>query len=128
MVGTTTHPLFVSPTLTHGYPCKEKTQTNNTITKEIITMTMITRTKLGYEVTAMVANLDTKALEETKVYTAKVAEKKLEKEVIKNLPENLKFVSIVSYTDCNKLFGLDETTFMSLATELDAKTRKPINA
>lgn len=89
-------------------------------------MTMITRTKLGYEVTAMVANLDTKALEETKVYTAKVTDRKLEKEVIKNLPENLKFVSIVSYTDCNKLFGLDEATFMALATELDAKTRKPI--
>ena len=56
----------------------------------------------------------------------KVDEKKIQKELEKVLPENLKFVSTIESKEVEKLYGLDEAIFMDNAVELDPKTRKPL--
>lgn len=89
---------------------------------------LVTRTKLGLEVKVKVANLTTNAVEDYTAYIGKVDSKKIDKEVAKVLPENLKFVATISVAECNKLFGVEESKFMEMAIELDPVTRKPLNA
>lgn len=89
---------------------------------------LVTRTKLGLEVQCLVADVKENTLKDYTAYIGKVDSKKVEKEVKKVLPEDIKFVSVKAVTECNKLFGLDEAKFMELAIELDPKTRKPLNA
>ena len=87
---------------------------------------LITRTKLSLEVTVMVANTDTKAVETITKVIPKVDEKKIQKELEKVLPANLKFVAVESTKEVEKLYGLEEAVFMDNAVELDPKTRKPL--
>ena len=87
---------------------------------------LITRSKASYEVAVMVANTDTKAVETITKVIPKVDDKKLQKEIEKVLPSNLKFVAVESKTEVEKLYGLDEAVFMDMAVELDPKTRKPL--
>lgn len=87
---------------------------------------LITRSKVSLEVKVMVANTETKTVEEITKVIPKVDEKKIQKELEKVLPENLKFVSTIESKEVEKLYGLDEAIFMDNAVELDPKTRKPI--
>ena len=87
---------------------------------------LITRSKVSLEVKVMVANTETKTVEEITKVIPKVDEKKIQKELEKVLPENLKFVSTIEAKEVEKLYGLDEAIFMDNAVELDPKTRKPI--
>lgn len=87
---------------------------------------LITRSKESLKLTVMVANTGTKAVETITKVIPKVDEKKIQKEVEKVLPENLKFVAVESSEAVTKLYGLDETVFMDNAIELDPVTRKPI--
>lgn len=87
---------------------------------------LITRSKESLELKVMVANTDTKAVESITKVIPKVDEKKIQKEVEKTLPENLKFVAVESSTPVVKLYGLDEAQFMDMAIELDPVTRKPL--
>ena len=86
---------------------------------------LITRSKESLELTVMVANTDTKAVETITKTIPKVDEKKIQKEVEKTLPENLKFVAVESSKEVTKLYGLDEAIYMEHAIELDPVTRKP---
>ena len=88
----------------------------------------ITRAKVVLIVIAMVANTQTKTVETKEFKIPKVDDKKIQKEIEKQLPENLKFVAVESKTEAKKLFGLDEAEFMAHAIELDPKTRKPLKA
>lgn len=87
---------------------------------------LITRTKVSLEVTVMVANTETKAVETITKVIPKVDEKKIQKEIEKVLPTNLKYVAVESTKEVEKLFGLDETIYMEHAIELDPVTRKPL--
>lgn len=87
---------------------------------------LITRSKESLELKVMVANTDTKTVESITKVIPKVDEKKIQKEVEKTLPENLKFVAVESSTPVVKLYGLDEAQFMDMAIELDSVTRKPL--
>ena len=87
---------------------------------------LITRSKESLELTVMVANTETKAVETIKKVIPKVDEKKIQKEVEKTLPSNLKFVAVESSTPVTKLYGLDEAVYMEHAVELDPTTRKPL--
>ena len=87
---------------------------------------LITRRKESLELTVMVENTETKAVETIKNVIPKVDEKKIQKEVEKTLPANLKFVAVESSTPVTKLYGLDEAVYMEHAVELDPTTRKPL--
>ena len=88
---------------------------------------LITRSKASLKLTVMVANTDTKAVETITKVIPKVDEKKIQKEVEKTLPDNLKFVAVESKEDVTKLYGLDEAKFLAEAIELDPVTRKPLD-
>lgn len=89
---------------------------------------MITRTTISLTAKALVANLDTSKVEEQTFNIPKVKENKVQKEIEKILPANLKFVSIVSLADKETLYGIEESVFLQNAVELDPVTRKPIKA
>ena len=86
----------------------------------------VTRSKESLEVKVMVANTETKTVEEITKVIPKVDEKKIQKELEKILPENLKFVSTIETKEVKKLYGVDETIYMEHAIELDPETRKPL--
>lgn len=52
--------------------------------------------------------------------------KKLNKAVVKTLAEGEVLIRIESVEVIHKLFGMELSQFLSLATELDPTTRKPI--
>ena len=87
---------------------------------------LITRTKTSLVVKAMVANTETKVVESKEFTIPKVDDKKIQKELEKVLPENLKFVAVESKVEKEILYGLEEAVYMQHAVELDPKTRKPI--
>ena len=88
----------------------------------------ITRAKLTLTVEAMVANTETETIVTKTFSIPKVEDKKIQKEIEKQLPEHLKFVAVKSKSEAHKLFGLDEAIFMKYAIELDPETRKPLKA
>lgn len=55
-------------------------------------------------------------------------DRKLEKQIVKNWSDsNRKFIEIVDVHDSSKCYGCTTEQFLSIATELDPKTRQPIN-
>lgn len=91
-------------------------------------MSLITRTTITLNVKALVANLDTNKVEEQTFNIPKVKENKIQKEIEKILPANLKFVSVVSAEDKETLYGIEESVFLQNAIELDPVTRRPLKA
>jgi hypothetical protein len=46
------------------------------------------------------------------------------KAIKKALPETLIVIKVEAVEECNKLYGMDTSKFMEIATELDPVTRK----
>lgn len=88
---------------------------------------MVTRTVVSTKVTAMVANIEAKTLEEKIISVVGTFEdeSKLMKGIAKT--HGLTVCAIIKTEVVETLYGLDENQFMSMAVELDPTTRKPIN-
>lgn len=88
---------------------------------------MVTRTVVSTKATCMVANLESKTLEEVTVSIAGTYddENKLIKAIKK--AHGITVCAIVKSIVFETLYGLEENQFMSMAVELDPTTRKPIN-
>ena len=90
---------------------------------------MVTRTVIGTKATVKVVNNETDELSRVEVNLPKsyeLEDPKLNKEVKKQLADNLVIVKIEKVEAVNKLFGLDTAKFMELAIALDPETRKPL--
>lgn len=88
----------------------------------------VSRRVVGTEVKVKVITPQTEAIEEiTLLLDRKKADPvKLPKLVKKNLPEDKVLISVISYTEVSRLYGVKTSDFMNIAVELDPKTRKPI--
>lgn len=90
---------------------------------------MVTRLVKGTEVEVKVINAETDAITVesivlSKAYTEDMADK-LKKAVAKHYEgTDLTVIKVVSFTPCNKLFGVPQNVFMANAVELDPETRK----
>ena len=94
---------------------------------------MVTRTVLGTKATVKVININTDEITTRDIMLAKTFEadeidkvkKSADKLVRANSPVET-VVAVLSFTRDEKLYGVDETTFMANAVELDKETRKPL--
>lgn len=94
---------------------------------------MVTRTIIGTQAHVMTVNIKTA---ETGTATVMLGskfkdEQKLFKAVSKIFEDtnpDIKAVHVISSSEVNKCFGMDEAEFLKLATELDPETRKALEA
>lgn len=97
---------------------------------------IVSRTVVGVEVSAMVANTITAELTtETYVLSGQYKNKDTnefdEKKILKSLKKSyetdaVKIVAVVATVECNKLYGMWEEDFIANAMLLDPVTRKPV--
>lgn len=85
---------------------------------------MVTRTINETEVVFDVVDLSTmKILETSLLIAGKMEGKKLEKEVEKRIPKEVKFISIKNTNYSEKLYGMEEQQFLELAQELPPRKK-----
>lgn len=90
---------------------------------------MITRTVVSTKVVVMCVNTETAEVFNKDVELAGTfkKEKDLEKALVKKLNTGFeRFVQVCSKEKLEKLYGMEEEEFVSLARLLDPKTRKPM--
>ena len=91
---------------------------------------MVTRTVTGTSVIAKVINKNTDEISNQAIVLGKKfapeEADKVSRMVAKALPTELALVTIISFSPVEKLYGVDNATFMAHAVELDPQTRKPL--
>lgn len=92
---------------------------------------MVSRGIDGTKATIKVINTTTDEITTREVVVSKDLtenEKKLNKSVVATLGEDEVLIRIEKVEKIHKLFGIELSKFLEIASELDPVTRKPINA